>query len=414
MNIKSKRTLKISKKLYFVIFISLIALFCLQVHLKFLDFCEFLEQDSYELKITNNYLKTKNNKSYYVLALAYKDVLIYTTTKIKINSNHISLKFAAKNKLNFYEYLQARFYLPSYALEELDEISENAFVKYFINQHENETMKQFFGALFFAKSISKDLRDSVNYYGIAHLLAISGYHLGLIYSIFFFIFSIVYKYFQKRFFPYRSMHFDLGIIIFIILALYFYEIGLVASYFRSFVMAILGFYFIIRAIKIISFAHLFLAFFVCIAINPSFLFNVGFFFSCLGVFYIFLFIYHFKVDNLFKLICLELSTFFAMVAPVLYFFPLLSFQQLFGIILTPIFVIFYPLVLLLHIINCGDFLDKYLLIFLDFKMNAINFKLDFAYFITYIILSFLAILHRYLAIFVISLNLIFFIYLGLT
>lgn len=412
MNIKSKRTLIINKKHYFIIFIVLIAVFCLQVHLKFLDFCEFLEQDSYELKINNNYLKTKNNKSYYVLALAYKDVLIYTTTKKEIKSNQISLKFAAKNKLNFYEYLQARFYLPSYALEELDEIKENAFVSYFINQHENLTMKQFFGALFFAKSISKDLRDSVNYYGIAHLLAISGYHLGLIYSIFFFIFSIIYKYFQKRFFPYRSIHFDLGIIIFIILALYFYEIGLVASYFRSFIMAILGFYFIIRAIKILSFSHLFLAFFICIAINPSFLFNVGFFFSCLGVFYIFLFIYHFNANSLTKLICLELSTFFAMVAPVLYFFPLLSFQQLLGIILTPIFVIFYPLVLFLHIINLGDLLDKYLLIFLDFKMFAINFKLEFKYFFIYLILSFLSIFHRYLAIFVISLNLIFFIYLG--
>lgn len=412
MNIKSKKTLVLSKKYFFVLIIFLSFIFCVQVHLKFLDFCEFLEQNIYELQITNNYQKTKNNKKYYVLTLAYKDILIYTTTKNKINSNRISLKFAAKDNLAFYEYLKARFYLPSYDLKELNPIKNSKISDFIEKQHENDKIKQFYKALFLAKPISKELRDDVNYYGIAHLLAISGYHLGLIYGILFFIFSPFYSYFQKRFFPYRSKHFDLSIIIFIFLAFYFYEIGMVASYFRSFIMAILGFYFIIRAIKLLSFLHLFLAFFVCIAINPSLLFNIGFFFSCMGVFYIFLFIYHFKANNFIKILWLEIFVFFAMIAPVLYFFPLLSFQQLFGIILTPLFTVFYPLVLFLHAINCGDLFDEILIKFLNYKMFAINYKLEFKYFINYIIFSFLAILNRYLAIFVISLNAIFFIYLG--
>ncbi|WP_267523832.1 ComEC/Rec2 family competence protein [Campylobacter sp. MG1] len=387
-------------------------LFCLQTHLKFINFQNFLYEDKYEVLVLNNYLKTKNNRSYYVLSLQYKDIIIYTTTSKKINSNHILLNFAAKEKLSFYEYFKSKFYLPSYNIVELKEFKDNFFVNYFLDQHKDEKIKQLYGALFFAKSINKELRNDVNYYGIAHLIAISGYHLGLIYSIFFFIFSIIYKYFQKRFFPYRSIHFDLGIIIFIILALYFYQIGMIASYFRSFIMAILGFYFVIRAIKLLSFLHLLLAFLICVAINPSLIFSVGFFFSCLGVFYIYLFLYHFKINNIYMIILLEISVFFAMITPVLYFFPLLSFQQLFGIILTPLFVIFYPLVLFLHIINQGNLLDGILINFLNFKLFAIDFKVDFVFFISYIFLSLLSIFHRYLAIFVISINMIFYFYLG--
>ena len=412
MNLKNKKALLINKKYFFTIILLLTCVFCLQIHLKFLDFQDFLYKEKYELKIINQYLKNKGNKSYYVLALEYKNTIIYTTTKIKISSNKISLRFANKEKLAFYEYLKARFYLPSYDLKELDKSEENIVVKYFINQHENQKMQQFFGALFFAKPINAELRRDVNYYGIAHLLAISGYHLGLIYSIFFFIFSLIYKCFHKNFFPYRSMHFDLGILIFILLGIYFYQIGLVASFFRSFVMAFLGFYFVIRAIKLLSFTHLFLAFYVCVAINPSLLFNVGFFFSCLGVYYIYLYAYHFNLNGFMKVLGLEIFVFFAMIAPVLYFFPLLTFQQLLGIILTAIFVIFYPLMLFLHLLNYGFLFDEIILKFLDFKMFAIDFHLKFIYFIIYLFLSFLAIIHRYLAIFVISLNILFFIYLG--
>lgn len=412
MNLNNKKTLNINKKYFSILIIILSMLFCLQTHLKFINFQNFLYEDKYEVLVLNNYLKTKNNRSYYVLSLQYKDIIIYTTTSKKINSNHILLNFAAKEKLSFYEYFKSKFYLPSYNIVELKEFKDNFFVNYFLDQHKDEKIKQLYGALFFAKSINKELRNDVNYYGIAHLIAISGYHLGLIYSIFFFIFSIIYKYFQKRFFPYRSIHFDLGIIIFIILALYFYQIGMIASYFRSFIMAILGFYFVIRAIKLLSFLHLLLAFLICVAINPSLIFSVGFFFSCLGVFYIYLFLYHFKINNIYMIILLEISVFFAMITPVLYFFPLLSFQQLFGIILTPLFVIFYPLVLFLHIINQGNLLDGILINFLNFKLFAIDFKVDFVFFISYIFLSLLSIFHRYLAIFVISINMIFYFYLG--
>lgn len=412
MNIKNKKTLKINKKNYFVLTIFLGLLFCLQVHLKFIDFQDFLYKDDYEVLVLNNYLKTKKSNSYYVLTLKYKDVIIYTNTKNKITSNHLLIKFAAKDKMLFYDYFKAKFYLPSYDIVQLENYKNNYIVDYFLNQHENYKTRQIYGAMFFANHIDKDIRNDINYYGIAHLLAISGYHLGLIYTMLFFIFAFIYKQFQSKFFPYRSIHFDLGCVIFIILSIYFYQIGMVASFFRSFIMAILGFYFVIRAIKLLSFSHLLLACLVCIAINPSLIFSVGFFFSVLGIFYIYLFMYHFEIKNILGVLALEISVFLAMTTPVLYFFPLLSFQQLLGIFITIIFVVFYPLVLFLHIINFGDLFDSFLISFLNFKIFSTNISISTPFLISYIFLSLLAVLYRYLAIFVISINLIFYFYLG--
>lgn len=409
MQLASKKIYKFKKRHFAFIYFAFFVIFCFNVHLKFLDFCEFLIQDQYILKVLKNYEKSKNNKHYYVLHLAYKNVIIYTTTKQKINSNKISIKFAAKNKLDFYDYLKARFYLPNYQIQEEKNEDENALITYFKKQHDNQKMQEFFLALFFAKPISNELRNDVNYYSIAHLLAISGYHLGLIYSILFFALMYFYKYLQKRFFPYRSIHLDLAVVIFICLFFYFILIGQVASFFRSFIMAIVAFYFAIKSIKLLSFSHLFLCFTLCISINPSFLFNVGFFFSCLGVFYVFLFLYHFKFKSLLYALYFESFVFLAMIIPVLYFFPLISFQQFLAILITPLFILFYPLALFLHIINCGALFDKYLLAFLAFKMAGAYFHLKFQYLLLYLFLSFLAIFNKYLLIIISIINILCFI-----
>ncbi|MBZ7996776.1 hypothetical protein AVCANL279_05505 [Campylobacter canadensis] len=148
---------------------------------------------------------------------------------------------------------------------------------------------------------------------------------------------------------------------------------------------------------------------ICISLNPSFLFNIGFFFSCLGVFYIFLFLHHFKFKSLLNALYFESFVFLAMIIPVLYFFPLISFQQFLAILITPLFVVFYPLVLFLHIINCGALFDGYLLKFLAFKMAGDYFHLEFKYFILYLILSFLAIFNKHLLIIISIINILCFI-----
>lgn len=98
-------------------------------------------------------------------------------------------------------------------------------------------------------------------------------------------------------------------------------------------MAFWVFYLLCKNIKIINFVTLFCSTLLCISLYPRLLFSIGFLFSILGVFYIFLYMHHFanKFNNLINIILLNIWTFFAMVLPVLYFFPLISYQQILGI-----------------------------------------------------------------------------------
>lgn len=401
---------RIEYKNFLILISFILLLFCFNVGMKYYEFEKFLHTPFFQGKIIKSFEKTKKNgRKYQVLHIQTDNFLLYATTYENISSNHIKFKII-KNKITFYEYIKSRFYAPIYKITQLKNIEEDMFKKYILSQHKDEKMQDFYGALFFAKPISSELRNDVNYYGIAHLLAISGYHLGLIYGILFFMLKHFYRYFQQRFFPYRSIEFDLGVIIFTIISIYFLEIGFVPSFLRSFVMGILGFYLLCRGIKLVNFMHLFLAFLICVGFFPSLLFNVGFFFSCMGVFYIFLYARHFFKKTIFSIIGFEIWTFFAMILPVLYFFPLFSMQQLLAIILTPIFVVFYPLSMMLHTIYLGGVFDEYMLKFLNFKMLGDNVKISAMIFYPYIFLSFVSIFNKYLAIALVGFNVLLFIW----
>lgn len=384
--------------------------FGFNVWLKYEEFKSFRFTPFFEGKITKSFSKTnKHGKEYYVLHLDVKNFTLYTTLKTLPKTNHLRFKIV-KNKITFKDFLKARFYAPIYQVSELENYDYNGVWEYILSQHQNQKMKDFYGALFFAKPISNELRNDINHYAIAHLLAISGYHLGLIYGILFFSFKFIYRYFQQRFFPYRCIEFDLGVLIFTIIGIYFVSIGFVPSFLRSFVMAILGFYLVCKGIKIVNFMHLFLAFLICVSLFPSLVFNVGFFFSCMGVFYIFLYARHFFKKSFLSAIGFEIWTFFAMVLPVLYFFPLFSMQQLLGIVITPIFVVFYPLSAILHIFGGGGLFDSLLLAFLDFKLLSKDVFIPQWIFLTYIVLSFVSIFNKYLAIILVGSNIFIFIW----
>ncbi|WP_270979916.1 ComEC/Rec2 family competence protein [Campylobacter helveticus] len=393
-------------------------IFLFNVTLEYQKFLNFKEQKHFfikEAKLENIYAKfKKNGKKYFVLKLKARDFNFYTTTYKDLNLSKnelLSLKIINED-VNFKDYLAKSFYAPSYDFEILSKPKENAIISYFLNQHKNEKMQEFYGALFFAKSISKELRNNVNHYGIAHLIAISGYHIGLLFSLIFFLLAPLYSFFQKRYFPYRNLRFDLSIFIFILLFAYAYLIGFVPSFTRSLVMALFGFYLLIKNIKILSFFNLFLCVLICISLYPNLLFSVGFFFSVLGVFYIFLYLHHFAkfFSTFVNLVLVNVWTFLMMIIPVLYFFPLISYQQFLAIFLSLIFVLFYPLVLFLHLINLGFVLDEVLLSFFAFKFHSTNCIVPFWAFCTYLLFSLLGIRFRALAFFCILLNLIPFIF----
>lgn len=253
-----------SFKEFHYLFLSVVIIFIFNILLEYNNFLKFKNQKHYFINnalLTHQYTKyNKKNKKYWVLKLQTENFTFYTTSfkDLNLSKNQLlSLRIITHN-INFKDYLSKSFYVPSYDFEKLKEKEYNPIISYFLNQHTNEKIKEFYGALFFALPISLELRNDVNYYGIAHLIAISGYHIGLLFSLIFFILAPIYSFFQKIYFPYRNLRLDLSILIFTLLLAYACLIGFIPSFVRSLIMAFWVFYLLCKNIKIINFFTLFL------------------------------------------------------------------------------------------------------------------------------------------------------------
>ncbi|WP_297193975.1 ComEC/Rec2 family competence protein [uncultured Campylobacter sp.] len=405
-------------KEFFILFFFCIFVFCFSLFYEYMSFLNFKESKHRYLEdvlVLQSYEKqNKKGRAYTVLKLSYDDFSFYTSTYKDNNiSRYDKLNLRVINtNVSFKDYLSKNFYMPSYDINLSENTyNENFIISYFLSQHKDEKIKEFYGALFFALPISLELRTDVNYYGIAHLIAISGYHIGLIFSLCFFLLCPLYSFFQKRYFPYRNLKFDLSVLIFSFLLAYAYLIGFVPSYIRSLVMALFAFYLLAKNINLLNYSTLFFAILICISLFPQLLFSVGFFFSIYGVFFIFLYMNHFSkfFSNFINVILLNLWTFFAMITPVLYFFPLVSLQQLLCIPLSVVFVVFYPFVLFLHIVDFGYLLDTLLSYFFSIKFYAKDINVNFYIFISYILLSLLSIRFASLSLFLVFVNILPFI-----
>ncbi|ASM36412.1 ComEC/Rec2 family competence protein [Campylobacter sputorum] len=400
-----------------IVIFSFVCIFIFIANVTF-SYTEFRNLKSQDKIFTNgqvlaSYIKTNDkNRTYRVLKIKTDHGKIYTTlnknSTIKSN-NMLHFGFYTKN-IKFKDYLKGTFYAPSFA-RKITGVSNNISTKLsnlIKSQHSNEKMGEFYSALFLATPISKELREDVYFWGISHLVAISGYHAGIIFSFSFIVFLPIYKFFQNRYFPYRNSKFDISIAVFTLLCFYLYLTNFVPSFFRSVLMGLIGFYFISRNLKIFNFQTLFLTAMIAICIFPSLIFSIGFYFSMLGVFYIYLYINHFyhKFPLWINLIFLNIWTFLAMVIPVLYFFPLLSFQQLFVVPLTAIFGVFYPLSVFAHLCGYGDFLDFVLINFSSIRLEYTMVKIQSWQFYALNLLSLIAIRYKFVAVFVVLLGIL--------
>ena len=394
--------------------------FGLNLGFSYYKFCEFKTQNGVILqaKILQNYEKTNaKGKIYRVLKLKTNDFSFYTTTRADFDAGaNEQILIGAENKnVKFKEYLSGSFFMPSYGTIELRYAASRERVRdkiygFIAAQHESEKMTELFTALFLAAPVGKELRGDVNFYGVAHLIAISGYHLGLIFGALYFILRPIYRYFQARYFPYRNAKFDLSAAIFAVLFCYLALIGFVPSFLRAFLMSLLALFLLARNVRVVSFELLFTVICAAVSLMPSLLFSVGFYFSSLGVFYIYLYLRHFggRFSNLSNAILLNFWVFSAMILPVVYFFPLVSAQQLAVLPLTPLFSLFYPISALLHAFCAGGALDEYLLEFLSWRAKGVNLSVPFWLFLLYNALSLASVKSKILAAAIVPLNLLCF------
>jgi len=299
------------------------------------------------------------------------------------------------SKVSFIEYLKG-FYTKSFNIFKVYKSSIKKDLSYKIkSQHIDKDISEIYEAIFLAIPTNDRLRDVFATYSISHLIAISGFHLGVLSFIIYSILYFPYNYFHNRYYPYRNKKFDILIITLSILFLYLIFTNLVPSLLRAFVMMFLG-VFILRAnIKLVSFETLLFTFVFIIVLFPSYIFSISLWFSIIGVFYIFLFIKYFQnLNKIFLFLFFNIWIFASFNPIVHYFFGTTSFVQLFSPLITIFFTIFYPIELFLHLIGYGAMLDSFLNYAIGLKFEISEVITPLWFFVSYIVVSLLAIVRK--------------------
>jgi len=391
-----------NKKELFYTLLAVVILFCFSLSYEYYKYKKITSYSLHvaTLQVMNIHEKvSKKGKPYTVLKLKNSDFTFYTVSWKPL---HVKLKDRIEvgfytSKINFYNYLK-NFYAPLKFVRIKSRKNPNILVDFVQNQHTKTLTKELYSALYFAMNISSDLRKDIAKWGISHLIAISGFHLGILSAILFFLLRPIYSFFQDRYFPYRNRSADLAFAVFAILGSYAYFIDFSPSVLRAFVLSLVAFFLYSQNIKVISFATLFFTMSIVLILFPKLLFSIAFWFSLSGVFYILLFLHHFSHLHKISIFILLHFWVFILMLPIVHFvFDTFSFYQLFSPFLSMFFLLFYPLSLVLHVSGLGGVLDTVLVWFLSLHVETLSVVTPLWFLCGYIILSFIAIRLQFLA-----------------
>lgn len=393
-----------SKKEWIIFFVLTTIIFVFSIFSEWRSYQELTDRKFYDINATviNQYTKnSKNGREYFVLRLESKNHGTFYTTSYEdlmdITNRSISL-VVITDKINFKDYIRG-FYAPSFRIKLLPTGEQSIYeksVNFLKDQHETIDTKEIFSALFLAAPQSKSLRDKVTKYASAHLIALSGFHLGVLTVMINLIFGTIYRFFQKRYFPHRNIFIDMGVFTLVVLGFYLIFTGVVPSLLRAYVMLLFGIFLIYRHIKILSFTNLLIVVVFLIALFPKLALNVGFILSVTGVFYIFLFMHYYKDKSFWtQVIWVGIYVFIAMLPIVHFYFPMSAYTQLLAPIITAVFAPFFAVSLLLHFVGLGGIFDSFIQWGLDVDTKIWFVTTPPWLFFSYIALSILAIFHRY-------------------
>ena len=160
-------------------------------------------------------------------------------------------------------------------------------------------------------------------------------------------------------------------------------------------MLILGLFLLRSNIKIVSYGNLFYTFLVVIALFPQFLFSLGFWFSIIAVFYIFLYIQYFKdLNKYFQILFFNIWMFLVFNPIVHFYFPQTTYEQFLSIPINILFAIFFIFEIFAHIFGFGGCLDEYIKIFLDYEMSSYDVVTPFYFIVIYMICSITSVFNK--------------------
>ena len=288
--------------------------------------------------------------------------IFYTSTKEQLKDLRdrevAVMLIRTKRKPSFLEFLRG-FYAVSYIRSVLPKNRRYEFKEAIAVQHTDPFAKELFGALFLATAMQKELRDKLSALGLSHLVALSGFHLGVIVAVIGGLVTLLLKPLWARLIPYRNIHFFAGVAGLVAGGVYMGFVGFVPSLLRAFVLSVAIFFLFWRHVRLLSFELLFWVVALILALYPQFLFSVGFWFSVAGVFCIYLFFYHLgHLPKWVQFMLFNLWVYALMLPIVHYVFGAFSWWQLLSPLFSLLFVLFYPIAAVLHLLGLGGLLDE--------------------------------------------------------
>ena len=349
-----------------------------------------------DMQVLSHQIKTNKNKTYGLLKLHQDNLTLYTRVSKhyrNLQGRSIRVMFWPE-RITFASYLGGTFVRSAVLKLYPDLDVKERLARYIAAQHHNHDMGALYGALFFATPMHSTLRSKLSALGVSHLLAISGFHLGLLSAFVYGILYWPYRLVQSRYFPWRHRNRDLFVLTLIVLGAYLLFLGWIPSLMRAFVMLLVGYVLYDRGIKVLSMQTLFLSVVLLLALWPMLFFSIGFWLSVAGVYYIFLFLmYVGGFSKLLQAVVLSFGVYVMMLPLALYLFGTFSLWHPLSMVWTLLFTLFYPLSMLLHVIGWGAMLDVPILWMLE-HVHAFGVALPFGILALHVTLSLLALRYR--------------------
>ncbi len=377
--------------LYFFLLFFTLLLFSLSI--EFYHYRNLTQFDDIviEVKVLKHYEKRAEGKSYEVLKLQTGEGATFFITSRAPLKNLVGYKikvWVLTKYISFFDYIKG--FAAKGAVVSIGRVKavSYAFGDTLARIHKKREISQIYGALFFALPLSPTLQERFSMLGVSHLLAISGFHLGVLSFALFALLRLPYTELQKRFFPYRHRNRDLFVLVVISLGLYLFILGDVASLLRAYAMLIVGFILHDRGLKIISIQTLVVTLVLLLALWPRLIFSMGFWLSISGVYFIFLYLRYFGgISRYISVVAVPAWVYLMMTPIALILFGNYTLYHPLSILWSVLFTLFYPIALLLHLVGYGDSLDNILDLFLTIRLEKEHFTLSLYWLLPYGVLA---------------------------
>ena len=377
--------------LYFAF--TLFSLLLISLTFEYYNYTRLTEFDDAIIEVTvlKHYEKERDAKVYSVLKLRTDEgsnFYITSDAPLKELQGYRAKVWVKTKYLSFLEYLKG-FVTKGYVISISQErVPTVAMGKKLEKLHSDQAIAEVYGALFFALPLSVPLQEHFSALGISHLLAISGFHLGVLSFLLIVLLRYPYILLQQHYFPYRNRDRDLFIAIAIILGLYLFFLGEVASLMRAYVMMVVGYFLYDRGLKVISMQTLFVSVLLLLALWPKMLFSLGFWLSVCGVYSIFLYLHYFEKTAWYINILVVPTWVYLMMTPIaLVLFGTYSLYHPLSILWSILFTLFYPLALFLHLLGWGMLMDSALEYLLLYPITIEKFDIAKEWLVGYVLLA---------------------------